>query len=81
MKVNILRSTVADGQHFAAGAKGVEVSDKDARFLIALKKAEPAAEKQAKETAEPARKKTGRGKKQEDGAENRVVDPEETETR
>lgn len=79
MKVNILRSTVADGKYFTAGDRNVEVSDKDARFLIALKKAEPAADKTA--DAEPAKKKGGRGKKEEDGAQDRVVDPEETETR
>lgn len=40
MQIKILRSTVADGRHVEAGTTE-DVSDRDARLLIRMGKAEP----------------------------------------
>lgn len=40
MQVKILRSTIADGVHVEAGDT-VDISDKDARLLLRMGKAEP----------------------------------------
>lgn len=47
MYVKILKSTVGDGQNLKAGQE-CDLSDRDARFLIAIGKAEPAEEKKAR---------------------------------
>lgn len=69
MRIQILRDTVVGGQAVKAGSV-VEASEADARYLLAVKKAEPVAEAPAVEPApEPveAPKRKPRAKVSTDG--------------